>query len=285
MNLYSLINKFWRRSPEYNLSAFLNGFKKRKAIPEFERLVDFPRFKETSTEFLDKKIKLVDAASFLFLYKEIFEEEIYNFVSETDQPYIIDGGANIGLSVIYFKRIYPGAEMLAFEPDPYIFGVLKDNLKSFGFSDVTLLERGLWKENGQMKFYAEGSDGGRLALDSDVNNIVSVKVVSLKKYLGKPVDFLKLDIEGAETEVLEDCRDLLKNVKNIFLEYHSFSKSPQRLDVILRILKEAGFRYQIHHIGVLSKHPFVEQKSLNSMDMQLNIFGFRTVKEMSNKRR
>ena len=56
MNLYSLINKFWRRSPEYNLSAFLNGFKKRKAIPEFERLVDFPRFKETSTEFLDKKI-------------------------------------------------------------------------------------------------------------------------------------------------------------------------------------------------------------------------------------
>ncbi len=276
MKFLSLIKKLWQRSPEYNLSAFFGSSKRKKAVPEYERLVNFPRFKETSTKFFGKSIKLVDAASFLFTFKEIFEEEVYKFASDTGKPYIIDGGANIGLSIFYFKRLYPGAEILAFEPDPNVFKVLESNIESFGFSDVTLLQKGLWKEGGQVRFYAEGSDGGRIALDSDNKNIVSVETVSLRKYLGKPVDFLKLDIEGTETKVLEDCRELLKSVKNIFLEYHSFSKSPQTLDTILGILKEAGFRYQIHHIGVFSRHPFVERKILNDMDMQLNIFGFKT---------
>ncbi len=279
MDFRILIRKFWQRSPEYNFLTFFRSSKRGKTIPEYERLVGFPRYKKTTTKFFGKDIKLVDATSFLFLYEEIFEKETYKFVSETNQPFIVEGGANIGLSIIYYKKLYPQAEVFAFEPDPNVFEALQENIKSFGFSGVTLLQKGLWKEDGRMKFYAEGSDGGRIALDSDKHNIVNIDVVSLREYLSKPVDFLNLDIEGSEMDVLESCQDLLKNVKNIFLEYHSFSDSHQSLDRILKVLSAAGFRYQIHHVGIVSEHPFVERKVLNGMDMQLNIFGFRDSKQ------
>ena len=63
--------------------------------------------------------------------------------------------------------------------------------------------------------------------------------------MNKHVDFLKLDIEGAETTVIKDCADYLGNVDNIFVEYHSFLSEKQTLDELLNILKKTNFRVQI----------------------------------------
>ena len=88
-------------------------------------------------------------------------------------------------------------------------------------------------------------------------------------------DFLKIDIEGAETVVIEDCADLLINVNNLFVEYHSFDGKEQKLDILLSILKKSGFRYYIYNFGNLSHHPFEEKKTYLGMDMQLNIYACR----------
>lgn len=97
----------------------------------------------------------------------------------------------------------------------------------------------------------------------------------LSKYLMQKVSFLKLDIEGAEYEVLHECRELLGNVQNIFVEYHSFADKKQELSGILKILENAGFRYYIEHIGVKSHHPFIGISNYVGFDNQLNIFGYR----------
>ncbi len=86
---------------------------------------------------------------------------------------------------------------------------------------------------------------------------------------------LKIDIEGAETQVLEDCADVLHHVERIFVEYHSFSNQPQNLHRLLAVLANAGFRYNVQHIGVFSSHPFVKIQSYLNMDNQLNIFAVR----------
>jgi FkbM family methyltransferase len=237
--------------------------------------VEKNRFTPGEASLMGKKIKYADGPSYLFMKKEIFENEIYKFSSSSQEPFIIDCGANIGLSVLYFKNIFPKSKITAFEPDPKIFSILKSNMNAYGYGDVQLLQKGLWDSPGKLKFFSEGADGGRIISGQEYAQAIEVETVRLSDYLDRQVDFLKIDIEGAETEVLEESRHKLKNVKNLFVEYHSFSDKAQSLDRILAILKEAGFRYYLHNMGIKSQQPFQKKEIYNNMDMQLNIFACR----------
>ncbi len=208
------------------------------------------------------------------MYKEIFEHHIYCFPTKEERPYIIDGGANIGLSVLYLKKLYPNSQIIAFEPDDRIFAALQSNIEKSEYRDITLLCRALWSSETELNFMSEGSDAGRLCQGDDPSNQV-VRTARLRDYLNRKVDFLKLDIEGAETEVLMDCADLLNNVENLFVEYHSFSKEPQTLHTITSILIYAGFRIYVTQPRSLSPEPFMKRYASLGMDLQLNIFAFR----------
>jgi FkbM family methyltransferase len=254
----------------------LNVADDHKLRKEKERISKIPRYKEGSFNFNGQNIKFSDSASFLFMFNEIFERQIYKFKSISDQTFIIDCGANIGLSILYFKQLYPEASILGFEPDPNSFKLLKNNLEQFGYSDVEVLEKGLWNSDTTLSFYSEGADGGRIALSTDLDSINQISTVRLKKYLAyKKIDFLKIDIEGAEVEDIMDCKEELKNVKKIFIEFHSFIGQVQNLDIILKILKDVGFRIHINNPGLTSSQPFVKLNSYAKMDMQLNIYGFK----------
>lgn len=242
---------------------------------ELARLAGLPRYTAATTGITGRQIELVDAASFIYMYKDIYEQEIYRFPSSTERPFIIDGGANIGLSVIYFKELYPQARVVAFEPDDQIYAVLERNVQAGGGGDdVELLCRALWSSQTSLTFMSEGADGGRVARPQDANNKV-VETVRLRDYLGgRRVDLLKLDIEGAETEVLLDCADRLGNVERLFVEYHSFAQEPQTLHTITSLLAEAGFRLHIHP-NITSPRPFMSRDLYGGTDLLLNIFAFR----------
>src|SRR5262249_62206976 len=90
----------------------------RRRTTEIQRLRKTPRYTRTNTNLLGERFEVVDAESFLSIYDQIFVREIYRFESSDDAPFIIDGGANIGASVLYFKKLYPKSRIIAFEPDP-----------------------------------------------------------------------------------------------------------------------------------------------------------------------
>jgi len=253
--------------------------KKRFSDKDYQKLRNTPRYEEVEIKFMGLKIKAPDVASLLFLNNELFGSEIYKFETKKETPLIIDCGANIGLSVIYFKALYPESKIIAFEPDKKIFNYLKYNIESFKFNNIELINKGLWKEERILKFYSEGADAGRLvkkSTEKDESNLIAINTIPLSNYLrSEEVDFLKIDIEGAETEVLIECQDELKNVKNLFIEYHSFKKEKQTLSTILDILEKNNFRYYIEHIGIKSKHPFVSINDYEGFDNQLNIFGYK----------
>jgi len=114
-------------------------------------------------KFNNKDFQYLDSASLLFIYDEIFNKQIYNFKTDRKSPVIIDAGANIGLSVIYFKLKFPEAQITAFEPDEEVFSVLKNNMASFGFKGLSLIKKGLWKEETTLTFNSEGADAGRIS--------------------------------------------------------------------------------------------------------------------------
>jgi FkbM family methyltransferase len=238
------------------------------------RLNRYPRFSECVVKVHGLKLQIPDAPSFLSAYKEIFVEKIYDFKSETEVPKILDLGANIGLSVLFFKRLYPMAQITAFEADPKIFESLKKNVHGNGYTDVELINKAAWHENTLLRFRSEGADGGRAAVDGD-ENLIEVEAIDIAQFIkNERFDFLKMDIEGAEEVVLPACKDFLSGIKFVFVEYHSKVNKKQSLKQVVCILADAGFRIHIHSV-MCSPSPFVKRETNSGFDLQLNIFGWR----------
>lgn len=238
------------------------------------RLRATPRYTPGTTDLLGPAVAYTDAASLVSMYHDIFVQQIYRFRPDSPTPRIIDGGANIGLSAAYFKRTWPGCTVLAFEPDPVVSDVLGRNVAALGLSGVRLERKALWTTAGPLDFASEGTDSGSLVNRVDRSRSAVVEGVRLADYLDEPVDLLKLDIEGAETEVLADCESRLGNVRHLFVEYHSFAGRPQALDRLLGILGRAGFRVHVQ-APLSSPSPFYERATYHGMDLQLNVFAWR----------
>lgn len=232
------------------------------------------RYQSGISKLLKRPICFPDAASFAFMYEEIFINEIYRFESEKVAPYIIDAGANIGLATIYFKQLFPDAKITCFEPDPAIYKVLKANIQNFDLQQIEVVQKGLSAKNGRAKFISEGADAGRIT-NQESNEKIEIDLTTLSGYLNQDVDFLKLDIEGSEVEVIEECKNYLSRVKNIFIEYHSFSDSLQQLSTLLKILEEQSFQYHIENPAFTKMMPFISKMERYGMNLQLNIFATR----------
>jgi len=243
---------------------------------DYNRVRKKKRYTSFSTKFLGKKIKAVDSASLLAQNKEIFGDEIYKFSCCNDSPIIIDVGANVGLSLIYFKNLFPNARITAFEPDPFIFKALKHNIESFVLKDVTIHKTACFGVSKTLSFSQDHADGGRVNLKSVDKKAIKVKAVKLSEYLQDTVDFLKIDAGGSELSILQECQGKLKNVRNLFIEYHSYRGSEQTLSKILLILEKSGFRYHLENSGEIKLSPFLnENGSDKEIDLQVNIFSTR----------
>lgn len=235
------------------------------------------RYIEGNETLFGHTITYPDYLSYINCYREIFEDHIYS-IGKIENPYIIDCGSNIGLSVIYFKTENPSAKILAFEADPSVYKFLNENIKSFNLDKVELVNKALWDTKTTILFNSEGADSGRIwDLKEDALQLQKqeIETVILSEYITEKIDLLKLDIEGAETKVLFEIENKLHLINRIFIEYHSFANSTQSLDEILSILRRNGYRYYINNAVNASKKPFHNIVLNFEMDNQLNIFAYR----------
>ena len=233
------------------------------------------RHTRTQVEFGDFKLTVPDTMSFLWQHKEIFADEFYYFESREREPVIFDCGANVGMSVLYFKKLFPKARITAFEAEPEIAALLQNNLRNNHITDVKVVDKAVWTDDQGIWFGSESADSSSIYSHAEKKKIASIR---LKDFLlsESRIDFLKIDIEGAEKEVLNDCRQALGNVKNLFVEFHSYIGNPQGLAEIIQIFEENGFRYYIdtnqHRLKPFTNYRY---RGNDVMDLQLNIFGWR----------
>ncbi len=229
------------------------------------------RFKRTRISCCERQLDVPDVASFLSMYNEIFVNEIYKIPKYPNK--VLDLGANIGLSVLWIKKIFPQSTVIAYEADAEIFKYLKHNTE--GLEGVTINNKAVWHEDTKLSFSSEGADGGRVdeAHAGNKNIVIAVDIQHILKDEG-PFDFIKMDIEGAEASVIPACRGLLGKTNFLFCEYHSIEGQKQNLDEILRIFNEEGFRIHIQPVST-SKQPFIDRHKQAGFDMQLNIFGWK----------
>ena len=228
-----------RRAGHVRSSASLwwlgTRMKRVAAGPRTERLAGFT-------------VRINDPANYYVLVKDIFQRRIYDFTATRPDPFVLDCGSNIGMSILYFKHRYPGARIVGFEPDPEVFALLEQNVATNGLADVKLIEAAVGARTGRAELLADHAYGSTLLEHAAAAGAtpVAIDVVRLRDYLGEPVDFLKLNIEGAEHAVIEDIADRLELVSELVVEYHHLPGMPRTLHSILARLHEAGFEYLIN---------------------------------------
>lgn len=257
--------------------------KKREPRPSFfvrakelEKMRTSPRGTQGAIQIGDRLFHYHDAESFAVTYQELMVNEIYRFKATSSHPLIIDCGANMGLSVLYFAQLYPQAHIVAFEPEEPIFNLLQKNVQAFAAAGkVELHQKAVWDTVTSLQFFTDHGMGGSVANKVNDQAPTEVQTVRLAGFLQQPVDFLKVDIEGAEYTVLKDCDPYLKNVQHIFVEYHSYLNKEQKLEEVIGLLKKNGFRYHLTQ-SYSRQRPFVDRiGSTETMDMAINIFGYR----------
>jgi FkbM family methyltransferase len=194
---------------------------------------------------LNYTLRITNGLDYYIQYKDIFIRRIYDFEARTPEPLIIDGGSNVGVSIFYFKHLYPNSRIIGFEPDPAIYCILQENVTCNQLDNVAIINAGLASKIGMKAFYSDSSVGGHMINDGTG---VAVQVECLSDYLNEPVDFLKLNIEGEELSVLQEAETSgkIRNVRELILEYHGRANDEQRLGSILDLLNRQGYRYLVH---------------------------------------
>lgn len=233
----------------------------------------FPRYTPAVIRYKDFTIKVTDMLSVAWQIQEFFADERMRFSTANPRPVIVDCGANVGISILYYHVLCPEAKVICFEPDPAVFTCLKENIANNGIANVECRQEVVWVHGDGVSFGSEGADGGSVLRSENTRELPSVR---LKEVLlqHEAIDLLKVDIEGAETEVLLDCAEALQRVKYLYVEYHSFPERPQELHRLLTLLAEQGYRYYVERIGVRHQHPFAGLEPA-AMDLQLDIHAIR----------
>jgi FkbM family methyltransferase len=198
-----------------------------------------------------------NSKEFHTLKSEIFGEECYNIELDKENPYILDIGAYIGISTVYFKSIYPNSHILAVEPNPKARELLEENIFLNNLENIQILpyaidisegEREMFYDNSNLNWQSTAGFKKNSWNGEYVNNdSIQVKTIPLSKLLDKEVDLLKLDIEGMEGKVLKEASKSLKNVKNIIVEYHPMKGND--LNKISSTLKNNGFQISFFEDG------------------------------------
>ncbi len=164
---------------------------------------------------------------------------------------VFDIGANCGLSTYCFSTLVgPEGRVIAFEPDPLSYSLLLRNIARHRLRNVTPVNAALAATRGTAPFYADGSIGSCLAGMPSLTTVApvhAVETVTLEDAFsrwGEP-DFCKIDIEGAEIQVLTAAKQLLAKVSTHFAldTSHSVGGRPTAA-AIEQIFRESGFEVE-----------------------------------------
>lgn len=219
-----------------------------------------PGLRGKRERLLGMEIEFADYDALVLLFEEIFVHGDYRFTTSSDAPFVLDCGSNIGMAALYFKQLYPHARVVAFEPDPATFEILRNNLQRNGAGDVQAVNRALHGEAARLPFYRDAHRAGALYASTNPDLVAmvagqqrvtqgEVEAVRLSDYVDQPVDFLKLDVEGAEAAVVSDlaATGKLRMIRALVMEYHHHIRPDENsFGEILRLLEQNGFGYQVN---------------------------------------
>ncbi len=171
---------------------------------------------------------------------------------------LVDIGANIGyFTLLMAKFSGPTGKIFSFEPEDKNFEILKKNVEVNNYQNIVLEKKGVSDHNGINKFFLSSKNTGMHSLQKirDDSREVKIDVIKLDDYfstldLVKKISLIKIDVEGAEFQVLNGMRTILKNENlKLLIEFipEHLKKHGTNPSDVLKILEDNNFKiYQIN---------------------------------------
>ena len=162
-------------------------------------------------------------------YCQIYHEEEYSFFVKDQPVTIVDAGANIGISSIYFANRYPHSRVIAIEPESGNFSLLKENVAPY--PNIIAVHAALWNRVGEIELVDTGHGYVGYMTDTKENlmkmhkkacdTVRAITVDSMiQEFKIERIDIFKVDIEGAEKEVFFEKQSWIDKVDTIIIELH-----------------------------------------------------------------
>jgi FkbM family methyltransferase len=166
------------------------------------------------------------------LCQQILLDAQYDSTLAVRPQVIVDAGANIGLASIFYANRYPEAKIIAIEPEPSNYEMLRKNLAPY--PNVVPVQAALWSEKKMLS--GSSADTGHHAYQVREENglddqghggtVRGLTLGELMTDLGiQHIDLLKVDIEGSEKEVFQNSADWIGHVGIIAIEIHEWIRS------------------------------------------------------------
>jgi len=157
------------------------------------------------------KIKKGRTTRQLILTGEFHEPSAISFIKKEvkNGMHVFDLGANIGwFTLVFSKLVGDTGHVYSFEPDPYTFKILEENIELNKLKNVSIFQLGISNKIGISKFsLVENQDGAnKLESKTNVENCIKIKTTTIDAFCmehNTKVDFLKMDVEGSEPKVFE----------------------------------------------------------------------------------
>jgi FkbM family methyltransferase len=182
---------------------------------------------KTAFKTIFKEVSMVTNEALYFIVPDFNYYQHFYKVKATDV--VLDAGANCGhLSIFFSKLVGKDGMVHAFEPDTFNIERIEKNRQLNGdlFDNINIEELLLWDENKLVDFYEAGTVGSSAVWIPDSDKCVQKEAVRIDDWIMKnnikKLDFIKMDIEGAEIEALDGCIQTIENLKPNFAiaSYH-----------------------------------------------------------------
>ncbi len=185
--------------------------------------------------------------------KAIFRGREYaDYFPFYEEATVVDVGAHFGYFALFaFKNLPPSAKILAVEAEKGNLDVLKANIVANGCQNISAHYLAMAGESGERTLHRSRAENNSLlqdyALLDDTNEGVTVSALSLGEFMEQNalnrIDFLKLDCEGAEYEILlKASNEVLAKIETISMEFHDLKTLENSSWKLVERLESAGFR-------------------------------------------
>lgn len=194
---------------------------------------------------------------------DIYIEKFYNPSGFEIQPndIIIDIGAHKGYFSIYAGMSNKGISIYSYEPNPVNFNILKENIElnhealSENSSSINIFNCAIFKYKNKKRLYICENNTGMHSLYREYagDKFIDVNCKTLEDIITEnnlaKVDFLKLDCEGCEYEILINASiEALRKIRKIVLEYHSIKSLKYTFKELIDFLDISGFKVKFNKI-------------------------------------
>jgi FkbM family methyltransferase len=185
----------------------------------------------------------IETSKTLSAIEKEFDDDLMNIneLKFTENPIIIDIGANVGIVSFYFAKKYPNSKIFAYEPHPINYQNLIEGIKANNITNIYPFNLAVFSKSDldvKIHLHENNTSASSVFRYLPKDPYVIVKTISLEDILKQNnisyIDFLKIDCEGAEFDILENTKMFYHEeilIENMFIEFHRFMEKLENKNI------------------------------------------------------